>query len=175
MSTRCHLDNYDTLLQCETIRADAEPKLRRLLTMFAQDLTAVYSVFKQYCHTPPLFDNMPPVAGALRWNRGLRVRVEQPLQKLEKLRTQLWDNEDAREIRKRYDMLIADRFDNEQHMKWCQTVDEKAADKLKQQVLIRVNDKLAVNFDPVLVALLREYRYFLDLSLTNSRCCHEDL
>ena len=79
------IDSYDSLLQRDAIRLDAEPKLPRLLDMFAKEVADVNKVFREGQEHPPVYSNMPPVAGALRWSKGLMVRIETQLQKLSKV------------------------------------------------------------------------------------------
>lgn len=45
----------------------------------------MFRIFKEGEPAPPLFSNMPPVAGALRWSKGLITRIETPREKLKKV------------------------------------------------------------------------------------------
>jgi hypothetical protein len=130
------IDSYDSLLQREAIRKDCEPKLPRLLEMFAAEVNDVYKVFCAGHDIPPVYSNMPPVAGALRWGKGLHTRIESQLQKLNKLHKRLWESEEAKEIFKQYSQLEHDlrEYSDHQQLSWCTTVDVKTQDKLKQKV-----------------------------------------
>ena len=56
-------------------------------------------------------------------------------------------------------------FGDAQVKKWCARVDTISDEKLNQSLLTTKDDKLSVNFDPLLVRLLRETKYFLLLKV----------
>eukprot|EP00965_Chrysotila_dentata_P017223 571652-Pleurochrysis_carterae.AAC.1 len=56
---------------------------------------------------PPLYVNMPPVAGALFWARGLIDRIEEPMSKLESTLQRMLNSEEATEARRANDAARA--------------------------------------------------------------------
>eukprot|EP00983_Pelagomonas_calceolata_P123828 1161047-Pelagomonas_calceolata.AAC.13 len=67
------------------------------------------------------------------------------------------------DVRKMYDTLMAQmsEYQEEQVNKWCARVATISEVKLEQSLLTKEDDRLCVNFDPLLVRLLRETKYFL--------------
>ena len=74
--------------------AELQRKQIHLLRAYAQDLADVRATFsdQKACSAPgkylerqgpPLYMNMPPTAGALYWARGLLLRIEDPMVKLQ--------------------------------------------------------------------------------------------
>ena len=116
---------------------------------------------------PPLYVNMPPVSGALFWLRGLIERIEEPMLKLKQTMRLMLDSEDAKEVTKLYTGLLASlrEFEAVQYAAWGKGVDDVSQSKLKQPLLTRDAETrlLAVNFDPLLVRLLREVKYFIPM------------
>ncbi|KAM6050968.1 dynein axonemal heavy chain 9-like [Chlamydotis macqueenii] len=78
------LDMFGSLLERPVIAADAADKYSVLISMFNRALDHARLIF--YRHTqaelesgsPTVHKNMPPVAGALRWARELRARIQVP-------------------------------------------------------------------------------------------------
>ena len=171
------IESFEGLLEREFIQADLERKHLELLKAFGQDLRDVQDTFtRQKSHSaegfyleregPPLYDNMPPVAGALFWAKGLQDRVTEPMGKLQSTMKAVLEAEEAKEITKSYGSLntTMTEFIEEQHNAWCKGVEDVSQAKLKQPLLRREeNGLIAVNFDPELVRLLREVKYLLEL------------
>lgn len=76
------LDSFDMLIYRDGIRAQVERKYTQLFRMFSEDLDRAYKIFTQRRDSPPIFDNMPLVAGSLTWCRGLRERIMEPYKKI---------------------------------------------------------------------------------------------
>ena len=74
------------------------------------------------------------------------------------------DLDEAKEVTKSYAALLAALrdFESQQYTGWGQGVEEVSTAKLKQPLLTRDDSTalIALNFDPQLVKLLREVRYF---------------
>ena len=88
------IDSFEGLLEREFIQADLERKHLELLSAYGADLRDVQDTFTRqkdrsaegfYLERegPPLYDNMPPVAGALYWAKGLNDRVRSPMLKMQ--------------------------------------------------------------------------------------------
>ena len=112
--------------------------------------------------------NMPPVAGALFWVRGLLDRVSMPMNKLRGGMSRVLDAEESRDVVKLHDSLVRllKEYEEAAYKEWEGGVEATSAAKLKQPILVRNEETslLSVNFDPDLVRLLREVRYFSYLS-----------
>ena len=173
------IESFEGLLEREFIQADLERKHLELLNAFGADLRDVQDTFTRQKSVsaegfyleregPPLYDNMPPVAGALFWARGLLNRVTDPMKRMQASMKHVLEQEEAHEVVKAYEGLLGmiTEFETEQHSAWCTGVEDVSQAKLKQPLLRRTTDGLgllAVNFDPALVCLLREVKYLLEL------------
>ena len=119
---------------------------------------------------PPIPSNMPKISGALQWCRGLLERIRLPMEKLKQLDRSVLDREEAKEVVKTYTSLVASLGEYE-HLKieeWGEEIEQSSQAKLKLPLLRRKDNsqQLMVNFDPKLVELLREVKYFLLLGLS---------
>ena len=97
-------------------------------------------------------------------------RIRQPMEKLRQLNRTILERQDAKEVVKTYTSLVASIGEYE-YLKvdaWGQEIESSSQAKLKLP-LLRHSDRdpnlLVVNFDPKLVELLREVKYFLLLGL----------
>lgn len=82
--------------------------------------------------------------------------------------SQILATEEARELAKSYTLLVGQLadFENENIEAWGASIQASIEAKLKNPLLVREADRLLrVNFDPLIVRLLREVKYFLLLGL----------
>jgi len=66
------------MLEREVITQDLEKKHIDLVQRFGTDLRDVLEIFKTMKDHPMIGRNMPPVAGAVLWIRGLKERIRDP-------------------------------------------------------------------------------------------------
>ena len=164
------LDSFEGMLERNHIKDELERKQHALLESYAEDLTVVQAMFQEGRRRPPISHNLPPIAGALSWCRGLLSRVKLPMEKLKALNRTLLSRDEAKEIVKLYTALVASlaEFEHNKIEEWGKHIEHSSQEKLKLP-LIKRNPKnpalLQVNFDPALVRLLREVKYFLLLGL----------
>jgi dynein heavy chain len=164
------LDTFDTLIFRPIIADELEKKHSSLVESVRQDVEDVQKIFLEHKDAPLIACNLPPIAGALTWCRGLLERIEGPLEKLKTLDKKVLDREDTKEVMKVYTSLtgnLAD-FDRENIEDWGKSIEASSQAKLKNPLLRRDvgnSQLLFVNFDPILVRLLREVKYFLLLNL----------
>ena len=171
------LDSFDSLVLRPIIADDLEKKHGALISSYATDVTQVLQIFMECKLDPPIGNNLPPIAGALTWCRGLLDRVKLPMEKMKKMDAKVLDREDARETVKMYTSLLGQLADYERVKieAWGQSIEESSQAKLKNPLLRSggppvnaprgAQPLLHVNFDPLLTRLLREVKYFLLLGL----------
>lgn len=53
----------------------------------------------------PVFNNMPPITGALSWCRGLQERIKEPLDKLSALGQVIIEREEYKDVQKLFSSL----------------------------------------------------------------------
>ena len=130
-------------------------------------LKEVQRIFDQSRDDPVIAKNAPPFAGSVAWVRGLVQRIKQPMEKLEGLSKLVMEADENIEIRStamtlapagRYSRAreAVDRRDGERRTKQA----EPPAPGRRGEI----PGLLRVNFDPMLVKLLREVKYFLLLN-----------
>ena len=80
------LDCYGPMLDRPVIKDDFEDKYPQLLVMYSDDLDNAKEIYDKQMASieasegkPPLNKNMPEVAGALKWSKQLRKRIEHPM------------------------------------------------------------------------------------------------
>ena len=167
------LDSFDSLVLRPIIADELEKKHGVMISAVRQDAEEVQRFFNEWRHNPPVASNLPPIAGALTWCRGLLERIQLPLEKLKSLDKKILEREDARESVKLYAAFLGQLGDYEKEKidAWGQSIEASSQAKLRNPLLRRDRSDsspvtlLHVNFDPVLVQLLREVKYFLLLGL----------
>ena len=108
--------------------------------MYKQDLKVVQRIFlegKQLIdrndEKSPIYNNYPPVAGALTWCRTLKDRISEPFKKIDSLGTGLTDREEYKDVEKLYQNILKIIKDYEELKigQWEKEVDENTHEKLK--------------------------------------------
>ena len=173
------IDAFEGLLERDALQQDLLRKQAELIIAYAADLKDVQRLFHSqkaksaegfYLERegPPLYTNMPPVAGAIYWVRGLVERVDAPMQKLRGGMARVFELDESREALATHASLLQllQDFEAQVYTAWAAGVEETAGAKLRLPLMLRDEEsgRLSVNFDPDLVRLLREVRYFGYLS-----------
>jgi dynein heavy chain, axonemal len=174
------LDSFEGLLTRPIIQDELEKKHITLLELYKQDLKTVQTIFLEgkglvdkIDEKAPIPNNLPPIAGALNWTSGLLERIKEPMERLSGLSQSIQDREEYKDVQKLYASLCKNlrEFEEQKIKQWEQGVEESTEDKLNQFLLSREDSDqheegfLKVNFDPVLVRLLREVKYLLLLDI----------
>ena len=167
------VDTFDKqLLDRPIIQDEVEGKQIALIRSYGKDLKAIQEEFLHYQSGPPkeVFRNLPPISGALSWCHGLIARAKIPMEKMQELDRNILDREEAKEVIKVQRAITSSLLDFERRKTkdWGQDVESITGSKLELHLLRRMEEsrKLVTNFDPALVRLLREVKYFLLLGLT---------
>lgn len=164
------LDGFEGLLDRDIIKADLEKKTDDLLAAFHEDIKAVYLMFHSAKESPSLPKNAAPCSGAVAWVRSLKQRLAGPMERIDAMAEAGVENELVGEIRLMYGVLTRAMAEYEQGkiQKWYAEVARTSDDKLKLPLLVKDPSDpvlIRVNFDPALVRLLREVKYFMILEV----------
>ncbi|KAI8853660.1 dynein heavy chain and region D6 of dynein motor-domain-containing protein [Chytridium lagenaria] len=138
------LESFSGLLNRPNIQHDFEKKYFALLKAYSLDLDEVNVIFLKFKDSPPIHYNMAPVTGALAWAHELKDRIGKAMEKL-KTYNELFDT--------------LENYEKSVFNKWSDTIIDESEANLNKPLLIRENGILEVNFDPKVVALLREVKY----------------
>ena len=101
------LDSFDGFLDRPVIQDELEKKHIALVQAYSQDLKNVQEIFLEYRDNPIIAHNLPPIAGALTWSRGLMDRINLPMEKLKQFKKSILDREEAKEVCKLYAAIIS--------------------------------------------------------------------
>ena len=168
------MDTFEGLLERPTLQDEVEKRSISLVQLYGADLKVVQELFFVDRDAPPISCNLPPIAGALTWCRALKGRIVQPMDKLRGMSRAILEREETKDVVNTFHIIISslDDYENQKIEEWGSDVERSSQAKLKLPLLARHTDPgsgrrdlLRVNFDPVLVKLLREAKYFLLLDL----------
>uniref|UniRef100_A0A8C8VJF2 Dynein axonemal heavy chain 11 n=1 Tax=Pelusios castaneus TaxID=367368 RepID=A0A8C8VJF2_9SAUR len=159
---------YGYFLEKPVIMETFSPNYTILLQMFNEELDNCKHLYDEHIKQVPkegneiINKNMPFTSGNLKWSKALRERIQK-----------FWPNfsylipggpEFAFVNQKYVEMLtLLDQYEEQIYCEWKIQVDEVCQFNLDQPLIKRSpeNGLLSVNFDPKLVALLREVTYLL--------------
>jgi len=158
------------LLDRTLIKKDMWNRYPRLLSMFHIELDQGKIIFDKQMIAGmkndgyyPVNRNMPQASGLVKWTEQLRQRISTPYENFRIINHPCIQGEDGRRMDKKFDEMIQllAGFEATVYADWAKTVDEKSKFNLNEPLLTRdqASRLIAVNFDPQLVAVLREVKY----------------
>ncbi|CAL8088370.1 unnamed protein product [Calicophoron daubneyi] len=107
--------------------------------------------------------NMPKIAGNLKWASELKQRITIPIVLIEEMDLPTFKTSEGAIVHKKYTyiMELLNEYEQKLFKQWADGVAAVCSFNLSQPLLMRdpANNKLQVNFDPNLVAVLREVKY----------------
>jgi dynein heavy chain len=163
------MDAFDGLLERPLVHDELEQKHGLLIESYAADLAVVQQLLVENREDPPIAANLPPTAGALTWCHGLQERIANPMEKFKGLGAAVLEREEAKDVVKVYTQLMAScaEYKHSKIEAWGLSIENSSQAQLKLPLLRRdpETNLLQVNFDPALIKLLREVKYFLLLGL----------
>ena len=168
------LDSFDGMLEREIIASDLEKKHAALINSFGEEIRDVQSIFSRFRARPHINKNCPQRAGAVMWVRGLVERIKEPMEKLKAFSRIGIDTDEGRELVHVYDRLMLSLTSYETTtVETChREMEATSEEKLKQNLVRRRAvtpasplPLLEVNFDPLVVKLLKETNYMLLLGI----------
>ena len=170
------LDSFEILLRRPIIQDELERKHIVLLEAYKDDLKIVQATFMENKalvdkNDPQasIFNNLPPVSGALTWAQSLETRITDSYNKLLKLDSDLIEKEEFKDVEKLYNAIskMLRDYKESKILAWEKDIQASSEEKLRQFLLVREEpDKtLKVNFDPSIVRLLKEVKYLYQLNI----------
>ena len=175
------LDCFEGILNRPIIQDELEKKHAIILDMYKQDLKCVQNIFlegkiliEKNDERSPIYNNYPPVAGTLTWCKTLKDRINEPFKKLDTLGNGISEREEYKDVHRLHANIlrIIQDYEESKFVFWEKEVDENTNEKLKKFLLCKdesaenkENGLLKVNFDPILVRLLREVKYLKLLNM----------
>ncbi|GFN78401.1 dynein heavy chain 9, axonemal, partial [Plakobranchus ocellatus] len=163
------IDIMGSLLERPLIKKDFDEKYSVVVQKMHEMLDEAKVMYdnqwqlKQESGKAPIHKNMPNMTGSLRWSKELADRITAPMSTYKRMEHPLMDSERAKLVFTKYEemMTLLGQWDQEVYSDWTKGVDEACSFNLKQPLLTRNEETnlIAVNFDPQLVAVLREVKY----------------
>ena len=160
-----------SLLERKKIRSSFETHFNKLIGLVEFEMDTVKKLFdiqktlKDETNQIAVQRNMPKVAGTLKWCQELKDRATKPFESMKKLDLRIFDIEEdkIKRIEKKYKELLRliDEFSSDVYNEWCSQVGELSNDNLKKNLITRnpTDKSIGTNFDPQLIAVLKEVKY----------------
>nr|KAG5690881.1 hypothetical protein BaRGS_028913 [Batillaria attramentaria] len=163
------IDIMGSLLERPLIKSDFDPKYPEIVRMMDRELDEIKAIYDRQVEAKeaqgyaPVHKNMPKVSGSLRWAKEIRDRISIPMGNFKHLEHPCMESEEAKMVFVKYEemMNLLAEWDKQVFEEWMKGVDEACSFNLSQPLLSRNEETkhIAVNFDPQLVAVLREVKY----------------
>ncbi|KAM4704637.1 dynein axonemal heavy chain 5 [Rhinophrynus dorsalis] len=144
-----------------------EEKYQKILQNYGYDIEMVSRVYTKQKNEPPLGRDLPPVAGKILWARQLFHRIQSPMALFQQHPTVL-QTEDAKRIIRNYNKVAKVLLEYEVlfHRGWLKQM-EVAKSGLQASLLVKAPEtgELFVNFDPMILTLIRETECMAQMGL----------
>ncbi|XP_013068368.2 dynein beta chain, ciliary [Biomphalaria glabrata] len=163
------IDIMGSLLERPIVKKDFDEKYPIVVNMMHQMLDEAKTMydkqvaFKAATGKASIHKNMPDVTGSLKWSKEMVDRISAPMANFKRMEHPIMQSEHAQQVYKKYDEMMAllAQWDQQVYNDWTKGVDEACNFNLKQPLITRNEETklISVNFDPQLVAVLREVKY----------------
>lgn len=152
-------------------------KLLSLLHLFNDDLELIKNCFdkavegykSQGFKSIPKDDCFPDLSGTIIWLHKLRSRLEKPSNDMELLEFSIFENEEGRYIieKKQKILDLLNKFEAEIFDQWNNTVSNLITSDLSQNLLVRNEKLLNMNFKSSLQDVLNEVQHLMAMGKDN--------
>ncbi|KXS21993.1 hypothetical protein M427DRAFT_494431 [Gonapodya prolifera JEL478] len=137
------LQNIKNIRSRDSINNQMMSKFSDILAQYSKEVDVISDIFAKHKDQPPIAKNQPQVAGAIGWSRSLFHRIKQTIKRFQSLEEML-QSDQGRAVTKQYLLVAKSMRDYEQglYQKWCQTVENTAAQYLKCHILTKLDGSL---------------------------------
>ncbi|KAL9651365.1 hypothetical protein ABK040_001315 [Willaertia magna] len=159
------LKKFKSILKRDTLQTELENKYTVIFHNYGFQLENIQKLYEKFKVKPPLVRNAPPVAGKVIWCRQLMRRIEEPMQKFKQIPT-IMQSKESKKIIKTFNKVLLGllRFEDSWLDAWRKYA-EKAKDGLQASLIIKIDDRLYVNFDIEIIQLIRESKWLMRLGV----------
>ena len=99
-------DSFEGIIERTAIQNVLEKHFLILLEEYGVDLQEILSMFLADQNEPPIYNNMPMIAGALNWSIGLELRATTPMAKFRKCSTALLSSDEMAEVESTHTYIL---------------------------------------------------------------------
>jgi dynein heavy chain len=149
----------------EVLNTETAEQYPAMIVMFEDELNRTKACYDEHLKVPTVAKNMPTVAGALAATNQMRHRLKALYESFQQMKvdTPEFATEDAEIAYAMYlEMLkLLNSADSAEFSAWASSVGQKSDVNLNRPLLVRDDETrlISINFDPQLVAVLREVKY----------------
>ncbi|XP_019507533.1 PREDICTED: dynein heavy chain 11, axonemal [Hipposideros armiger] len=163
---------FGNFLEKPVVMEIFSPHYSTLVHMFNAELNMCKQLYNEHvkqieCGNVVLNKNMPFTSGNIKWAKEVLERLQKFWSNFASLQDLFLESPDDALVYQKYDEMttLLDQFENRIYNEWKSNVDKICEFSLNQPLVkfSAINGLLSVNFDPKLVALLREVKYLLML------------
>ncbi|KAG5856708.1 hypothetical protein ANANG_G00010770 [Anguilla anguilla] len=163
-------------LERPVIKEIFSPNFLILLQLFDQELGRCKHLYDSHIQQVEgsvgvLSKNMPLVSGSLKWARMLKERIQTPWANLSFVEDATLEGTQMEFVYQKYmEMLtLLDQYEEKVYSNWCNGLDQVCQFNLNQALIKRHGSTglLSVNFNPELIAVLRDVKHMQMLDLMN--------
>ncbi|KAJ8415860.1 hypothetical protein AAFF_G00404170 [Aldrovandia affinis] len=167
---------YGHFMERPVIKEIFSPNFLILLQLFDQELERCKQLYDSHIHQVEgsvgvVSKNMPLVSGSLKWARMLKERIQTPWTNLCYVEDVTLEGSQMELVYQKYmEMLtLLDQYEEKVYSNWCSGLDQVCQFNLDQSLIKRHGPTglLSVNFNPQLVAVLKDVKHLQMLDQTN--------
>ncbi|XP_024875279.1 dynein beta chain, ciliary [Temnothorax curvispinosus] len=153
-----------SVLERPVIRKQFTNRYTRILELLNMELSIVEVLFNRGSRGALI--DLPPLAAALTFTSMLRQRINLPVQSFKAMPHPIVHSDEGNNIMARHERLIKifANKENDLFTEWARTVPQTVDVGLNRHLVCRENNILLLNFDPDLLAILKEVTYLKQMS-----------
>ncbi|XP_069353305.1 dynein axonemal heavy chain 10 isoform X1 [Eulemur rufifrons] len=173
---------FDMLLKFKHIRSreainrQMMMKFNDILVQYCKEIDIINKLFVQNQDNPPLYKNLPPVAGAICWERSLFYRIKHTILRFQEVE-EILEGDRGQEVKQKY--LEVGRtmkdYEDRKYEQWKDTTEQVLPNLMKRSILTKLSSTgdepstpekgpvFAINFSPALKEIIHETKYLEQL------------
>ncbi|XP_066570660.1 dynein axonemal heavy chain 11 [Amia ocellicauda] len=167
---------FGCFLERPVIKEIFSPNFAQLLQLFSRELEMCKQLYVSHIQQMDngaglVNKNMPLMSGSLKWASQLKERIQTPWTNLKFFHDPSLEGAETDQLHQKFQEMLTllEQYEDKVYTSWTRGVDEICQFNLDQPIIKRASTSglLSVNFDPKLVAVLRDVQYLQILHQTD--------
>uniref|UniRef100_A0A2K6F6K2 Dynein axonemal heavy chain 10 n=1 Tax=Propithecus coquereli TaxID=379532 RepID=A0A2K6F6K2_PROCO len=173
---------FDMLLKFKHIRSreainrQMMLKFNDILAQYCKEIDIINKLFVQNLENPPLYKNLPPVAGAICWERSLFHRMKHTILRFQEVE-EILEGDRGQEVKQKYLEVgrTMKEYEDRKYEQWRDATEQVLPNLMKKSLLTKLSTAVdepltaergavfAINFSPALKEIIHETKYLEQL------------
>ena len=162
------LDTFQEFSDHEHVKKYIDEQLESFLDSVDNELDAVNLCFKRQNMLPPTSSNLPPTSASILWAKNLLKRLEPSIARVEAFQNNSYQKKESQILIAKYEVIKEQicEYISSLSKAWIKEESSGSDEGLKKPIFVKLEEEmLQANFDPALMAVIKEIQYYESFEL----------